>query len=85
MADYEIKKTKELIDKLKPYWKELQKIQTNFVTSLIEIEQKMEKETGIKDIEFFQSDVGYCGIGNVQRTMALVHDTELEEEKNASN
>jgi len=39
----------------------------------------MEKATGIKGIEFFWCDGEIAGIGNMSRTLPLIHDTELEE------
>jgi len=55
------------------YFKELESAENIFSMLVNEIEQKMSKETGIKDIEFFFCD-GYCaGIGNASKTMKLIH------------
>jgi len=61
---------------LKKYWVIMEAIQDRMYAEIMELEQKMEKETGIKGIEFFRSpdDGCYCGIGNVDRTMKLVQD-----------
>ena len=61
---------------LKKYWVEMEVIQDRMYAEIMELEKKMEKETGIKGIEFFRSpdDGCYCGIGNVDRTMKLVQD-----------
>lgn len=81
--EYKIKKTKELVEKLKPYWKELKKLDNLHRTLVYELEKKMEKETGIKDAEFFMVDNEYVGIGNAERTMELIHGHgELEDEIN---
>jgi hypothetical protein len=75
-----IRATPELIAKLKPFWSRLQRAEEAHSARVCEIEKDMEKETGIKDIEFFRSpdDGCYCGIGNVDRTMSLIHDRQLE-------
>ena len=69
---------KELIKQLKPYWKEMRERQTSFFRNLSEIEARMEKETKIKGIEFFYCDGEIVGIGNADRTLELIHDSELE-------
>lgn len=82
MAKYKIKITKKLIKKLKPYWRELLEIERQHHNTVYRLEKRMEKEIGIKGIEFFQCDNEYIGIGNVVRTMPLIHDTKLEREDN---
>ena len=61
---------------LKRYWDMMECEQDLFCKRIVEIELEMEKETGIKGIEFFRSpdDGCYCGIGNVDRTMKLIQD-----------
>jgi hypothetical protein len=78
MKEYKIKKTKGLIKKLKPYWKELKKLEDGFLTKVIELEEKMQKEVGINDLEFFHTDDGYIGIGNIERTMELIHGEDFD-------
>ena len=58
---------------LKRYWGILDVIESMFHKNVYALEKKMAKETGIKDIEFFRSDDGICGIGSVDRTMKLIH------------
>ena len=73
-----IKKTKKLINQLKPFWKEMRIKQSLFYRELFNIEKRMAKETKIKDIDFFSCDGEIVGIGNATRTMKLIHDSELE-------
>ena len=72
-----IKVTKELLKQLKPFWQELQKVQGSYNIKIAELEREMAKKTGIENIEFFFCDNEIVGIGNVERTMRLIHDTEL--------
>ncbi len=73
---------KELIKKLKPYWKEYQELDVLHRTLVYELEKKMEKGTGIKGIEFIYCDNECVGIGNEERTMELIHGYgELEHEE----
>lgn len=82
MKKYKIKKTKKLIKKLHPYWDKLQNMHSDFLGKVGALEQKVEKATGIKGIEFFFCEMGYyAGIGNDERTMELIHDSELEDGK----
>ena len=59
--------------KLSKYWKPLEKIEDEYYKQLFALEKKMEKETGIKGIEFFHSDNSIVGIGNDSETMELIH------------
>jgi hypothetical protein len=67
---------KELIKKLKPYWKELDKAEEKYCMMVQVIENKMQQEVR-EDLEFFWSD-GWAGIGNNDRSMKLIHREELE-------
>jgi hypothetical protein len=58
---------------LKRYWLVLESIENQFWGRLQGIEEVMEKETGIKGIEFFWCDNSIVGIGNMDRTMKLIH------------
>jgi hypothetical protein len=78
---YKIKKTKKLIKKLQKYWKEYCRLDNDFRKNMHELEQRMEKETGIKGIELFWCDNECVGIGNEMRTMELIKMEELEEGK----
>lgn len=75
-----IKIDKSLIKKLKPYWEELELLQWEYIGKVYQLEEKMSKEVGIKDLEFFMCDGEYVGIGNVDRTMKLIHQNQLEQE-----
>ena len=74
---HKIKVTKKLLRQLKPFWRELQKIQGSHSIKIAELEKGMAKKTGIENIEFFFCDNEIVGIGNVERTMRLIRDTEL--------
>lgn len=56
----------------KKYFEELYKITEEFHRKVYTLEDKMAKETGIEDIEFFWVDNSICGIGNASRTMHLI-------------
>ena len=58
---------------LKKYWKELTELEKDFESKITVLEKKMQKETGIKDLEFFWGCNGIVGIGNASRTMSLIH------------
>jgi len=74
-----IKVTKKLLKQLKPFWRKLQKIQDIYNIKIVGLEEDMAKKTGIKNIEFFLCDNEIVGIGNVERTMRLIRDREIEE------
>ena len=71
-------KTKEI---LKKYIAALSKLEDRFYTEVYNLEQAMEKETKIKEIEFFMMDGEYVGIGTADRAMALIPREELEDKK----
>ena len=74
MKHYTIKPPSKKI--LKKYWEMMKVAENYFHEEVGKIEDKMAKETGIEDIEFFKSpdDGCYCGIGNASRTMKLIQD-----------
>jgi hypothetical protein len=74
---YKIKVTRKLLKQLKPFWQELQKIRGSYNIKIAELEERMAKKTGIENIEFFFCDNEIVGIGNVERTIRLIRDTEL--------
>ena len=76
---YKIKVTKKLLNQLRSFWQEVRKIQDCYDTEIAKVEVKMQRKTGIKDIEFFFRENEIVGIGNAARNMRLIHDTELEE------
>ena len=78
MKKYKIKKTKELLQQLKPFWKKQKDLMNEFYGKLFELELQMEKETGIKGITFFLADNEIVGIGNLERTMALIQKEEFK-------
>ena len=57
---------------LKPYWKELSKLEEDFENKVMKLELKMSKEFS-QPLEFFMCDGSYCGVGNADRTMKLIH------------
>ena len=79
MTKYKIKITKQLIDKLKPFWAQLEKLEDEFSGKVMKLETKMQKATKIKDIEFFMVDGDYVGIGDMGRTMPLIHRHEVRD------
>ena len=60
---------------LAPFWKMLEGVEDIYNNDVMYIEKQMAIATGIKDIEFFRSpdDGQYCGIGNLSRTLKLIH------------
>jgi len=60
------------------YWDMLGCEETRFFAKVYELEKKMREDTGIDDLEFFQSECEFVGIGNYDRTMKLIHREELE-------
>jgi thiamine kinase-like enzyme len=78
MNKYSIKVNKKLIEKLKPYWKELVRIENRYYKEIGKLEDKIGKKINIEDIEFFHIDGEYIGIGNYSKTMRLIHREELK-------
>ena len=72
--------TKEEIEKLKKYWKKLQVLEDEYFIKVHLLEKAMQRNLKIDDLEFFESDDGYCGIGNLSRTIKLIQADELESE-----
>jgi len=75
---YPIKVDKKLIVKLQPFWKKLQQLEDAYDQQVLNLEKEMEQSTKIEGIEFFMSDGYFCGIGNADKTMRLIHDEELD-------
>jgi hypothetical protein len=73
-----IPKTGDLILDLKPFWNEAREAEIDFHIKLAEIESRMYEKTKIEGIEFYFCDNSIVGIGNFDRTMELIHDSELE-------
>ena len=75
---YNIVPTNKQLSTLKEGWKLFQEITDAYDRNVSNIETNISKKTGIKDIEFFFSDGGCVGIGNIARTMELIQREELE-------
>ena len=75
-----IKITHKLLKILKAYTKLFSKIEGKYYSGLNKLEKQMQKETGIKDIEFFFCDGEFTGIGTPSEPekMKLIHRGELE-------
>ena len=72
LTHYTIFPTKKQLKIIKRYWNDLQHVDSVFSKVINQLEVAMEKETGIKGIEFFMCDNEYVGIGNADRTMRLI-------------
>lgn len=79
MTEIKILKTPELVEKLKPFWNEMQNAEDEFRMEISEIESRMWDSTKIEGIEFFFSDGEVVGIGNYNRSMELIRASELDE------
>jgi len=72
MKTYTIKPTKKQLKIIREYWDKFRREQELFYDKLTHIEIEMSKKTGIEDLEFFQCDGDWCGVGNQSRTMELI-------------
>ena len=72
------KERRDLIKKLRPYWRKLKKLESDLQLEVLLLEEEMEKKIKIKGIQFFMCDGEYSGIGNADRTLSLISDSELE-------
>jgi len=75
---YKIKPTDKQLEIIKLYWKMFTAEEAKFYARVGKLERKMSKKTGIKDLEFFQADGDWCGVGNADRTMGLLQREDLE-------
>ena len=77
---YKIKPNKAQMKVLREGWKQFKKDFDVFWGLISATEKWMSEETGIKGIEFFKDDMcgDWCGIGNADRSMALIQREELE-------
>jgi hypothetical protein len=75
---YPIRPTEKQLNLMKLYWAMLGCETTRFYAKVSDLEKKMCEDTGIKDLEFFQCDNEFVGIGNYDRTLKLIHREELE-------
>ena len=77
---YPIKPSKTQLNVFKEGWKRFNKDYDVFWGLISATEKWMSKKTGIKGVEFFKDNMcgDWCGIGNADRTMALIQREELE-------
>jgi len=75
---YPIKPTEKQLNLMKLYWAMLGCEETRFFAKVYELEKKMCEDTEINDLEFFQVDNDFVGVGNIERTMALIQREQLE-------
>jgi hypothetical protein len=77
---YKIKPNKVQMKILREGWKRFQRDFDYFWGEISITEKWMSRKTGIEGIEFFKDDMcgDWCGVGNADRTMALIHREELE-------
>ena len=78
MKNYKYPKSKKLIKQLRPFYKEYQIIENIWRQEVYKLEKKISKATKIPEIEFSFVDNDCAGIGNVERTMEIIHSHELE-------
>ena len=76
--DYPIKVTRQLIRELKPFWAKFKKIEDKYYGEINDLENYIEYKLKINGLEVFFCDNEACGIGNVSRTIRLIHREELE-------
>ena len=77
MKKYKI--TKELIEKLRPLYLDYCRLELEHSRSIIKLQKKMCKVTGIKNIEmcFDPTSDNFMGIGNRSRTMELIQSDDF--------
>ena len=68
------------IEKLKEHWANFQTLYDEFLRDVEWLERDMQEDLEIEDLEFINIDGSYCGIGNLSRTIKLIHSDELEDE-----
>jgi len=64
--------TRKRLDK---YFNEMEALDENHWSHVLDLERKMQKETGIKDLEFVWGEFGLSGIGTPMRKkkIPLIH------------
>jgi len=70
---YKVKPNKEQLEVIKTIWSQLEKIEEIYWNKIETLNKQMQLRTGIKDIELFHNDGSVVGVGNVSRTMRLIH------------
>lgn len=71
---------KVLIKTLKPFWKRMRSDEGVYYSLLKATETQMSKKAGI-ELEFFWCDNEIVGIGSADRTLKLIHDEELNDNR----
>jgi len=77
MKKYKINPTKKELAIMKLYWDMFKAEESLFWAKMGKLEKEMSKQTGIEELEFFQCDGDWCGIGQGNREMRLIHREEL--------
>jgi hypothetical protein len=75
---YKINPTKKQLAIMKLYWDMFQAEQSNLWIRIGELEREMSKKTGIEELEFFQDDNDWVGIGQGNREMRLIYGEDLK-------
>jgi hypothetical protein len=70
---YIIKPTRKQKKIISKYVIQYNKISDEYWGKVSLLEMEMAKDTEIQDIEFFFCDGEFAGVGNVSRTMELIH------------
>jgi hypothetical protein len=78
---YKYPKTKKLIKRLKPFLLTYKLIEERYWKEICKLEESMQELTKISEIEFIFCDNEFVGIGNLERTMELIHKEEIENAK----
>jgi hypothetical protein len=82
MEEPELPNKKEIIEKLKPFWKRYWELELEFCNKEQKLQEEMNKKLGlIIELEFFYCDGECCGIGAMdfsdRKKFPLIHDSEL--------
>lgn len=73
-----IKLTKKQIDIVNSKWRKLKTLEALFYRCVAILEKEMEKDTGVKGIEFVTDGGGYLGVGDISRTMDLIQGEDIK-------
>jgi hypothetical protein len=63
------------------FWPAVELLEEKYWEEINKLEKGLEELTGIKDIIIFHSDGEIVGIGNMEKTIRLIHRHEIEENK----
>ena len=78
--EYKVKPTIKQLQTIKKFYKLFKEVENKYYLQRAEIERRMEKSTNIKGIEFhFYGEM--VGIGNAERTMALIFREDLDDKE----